>query len=1090
MINQAVFKFLSHELSPRPGRLDYSIRVTILVILAIIISEMFQLPETAYAAYIVLFISREEKSSTVMMAVIAFIAITVSVLVSIAAYTVCAGEAGIRIPLMAVLIFAGMYVSRISPLGIAGFVVGFLGTMMLTLVDIAPNLPLERLIELILWLWVAAVLALGLVIVGNILTGRTPKELLDAGITQRLELAGRILVRQKMNNQQQELWKSFIEGGSADLFKYLKPAKSHITSRYLVELECLTTLADEWCRLSVSQGPLTATAATYGNELICMSEAFKKQETVKQNLQLEIPQTQEKAGMLLVRIRETVSVLQEEYKASFNAPPSKAKEPMHLLADDAFSNPDYFRYALKATIAIMTCYILYNLHNWPGIRTCVITCFFVSLGTFGETAHKMTLRLIGASIGCGLGLAAIIFIMPQMSNIGDLILLMLPVVFISAWIVAGSEWFSYVGLQMSMAFFLCVLVGFGPSIDMTVARDRVIGVLLGNLVVSIVFSFLWPVHAAAQAQKALAGAIDKLNQLIFSPKPAGSSFIQYRNELIKARRFASFDIFEFMNFNAGKKSAIDHQVMEAAQSLGAAALIVGGNEGRLEGASGDSKSQSLSSSLSTLTSHLGTSKPVVQYAGWWEELNARTANLTGMVKKIGTIFVIMFIFSTGWVRADDEASSIIDPRHVYVLPELIDLAENNDPDTRIAWEESKQAALAIGLAKAAYLPQISAEVLGGHERLPSPAPKPFSDKGYFIINAEEVMPSVAIQWLLFDFGKTKSKVQEARQISLASKSALTGVHQKLIFDVSRAYFSFDAERTQLQVAKDTLKSAQRLEDAAEARGKNGLETSTAIAMARYTRAKAQFDLQEIKAACNDSYHQLLVVMGLIPTIKMEIADTSGRSLPPSLVGDVDVYIKRALADRPDLEAQLAKLRASEDEINASKASYYPSLGLLGLVSQNVGEININGGPEYRVHDPASAILLQLKLPLFDGGIRASDLGIARSKNEEAKQELKKAKDDAIRQVAIAYDTVVSTLAEYNSTLELVSAADMSFSASLDAYNNGVGTFTDVVTAQAEKTQAQSAKASAYASVLTSAAALAFSTGDLTTIDTLAQGDGL
>ena len=129
------------------------------------------------------------------------------------------------------------------------------------------------------------------------------------------------------------------------------------------------------------------------------------------------------------------------------------------------------------------------------------------------------------------------------------------------------------------------------------------------------------------------------------------------------------------------------------------------------------------------------------------------------------------------------------------------------------------------------------------------------------------------------------------------------------------------------------------------------------------------------------------------------------------------------------------------------------------------------------------------MPLFDGGVRASDLGIARSKNEEAKQELKKATDDAIRQVAIAYDTVVSTLAQYNSTLELVSAADMSFSATLDAYNNGVGNFTDVVTAQAEKTQAQSAKADAYASVLTAAAALAFSTGDLTSIDAIAQGEG-
>ncbi|MFI4919867.1 MAG: TolC family protein [Legionellales bacterium] len=422
--------------------------------------------------------------------------------------------------------------------------------------------------------------------------------------------------------------------------------------------------------------------------------------------------------------------------------------------------------------------------------------------------------------------------------------------------------------------------------------------------------------------------------------------------------------------------------------------------------------------------------------------------------------------------------------HVYTLPELIDLAQSANPDTRLAWEQSKQAAYAVGLTKASYLPQISAVVLGGQQHTPLPGPQTLFPSGSFTLDTAEVLPSLVIKWLLFDFGKRGSMVKTAKQLSFAANVEFTGAHQKLIFEVSKAYFVLDAQRAQLHVAETALKNTKFLQDAAEARRTRGLETVTQVAIARRETAKARFELEREKAIDNDAYHSLMQSMGLTPTIKLKVTSTAGRSLPWHLGGNVNSYIQRGLAKRPDIAAALARLHASESDISSAEASYRPTIGVDGVVYQSAGTLSINNGPTTRVDKPGTAFLFTLNLPLYDGGIRSNTLRIAHSKNAAAKEEFAKIQDEAIRQVARAFDTVKSALAEYNASKALVNAANTAYSSALDSYRHGVETFTNTVIAETERAQAQSSLAHAYASVLTAAAALAFTTGELTSIDAL------
>ncbi len=113
---------------------------------------------------------------------------------------------------------------------------------------------------------------------------------------------------------------------------------------------------------------------------------------------------------------------------------AEAGESEPLFAPDAFSNPGHARFAFKTTLAVMFCNLFYIGLDWPGIHTCVITCFYVALGSVAETLHKLTLRIVGCLIGAVLAYGAMVFVFPTQNTIGDLALVIGAVTFVSAWI--------------------------------------------------------------------------------------------------------------------------------------------------------------------------------------------------------------------------------------------------------------------------------------------------------------------------------------------------------------------------------------------------------------------------------------------------------------------------------------------------------------------------------------------------------------------------------------------------------------------------------------------------------------------------------
>src|SRR5690554_2028493 len=90
-----------------------------------------------------------------------------------------------------------------------------------------------------------------------------------------------------------------------------------------------------------------------------------------------------------------------------------------------------------------------------------------------------------------------------MTSIAQLMLLVFTGILVAGWVSSGSERSAYAGVQIGLAFLLTVLQGFGPDVQMSVALDRIMGILLGNVILYLVFTRIWPVSAAQAARARL-----------------------------------------------------------------------------------------------------------------------------------------------------------------------------------------------------------------------------------------------------------------------------------------------------------------------------------------------------------------------------------------------------------------------------------------------------------------------------------------------------------------------------------------------------------------------------------------------------------
>jgi outer membrane protein len=422
--------------------------------------------------------------------------------------------------------------------------------------------------------------------------------------------------------------------------------------------------------------------------------------------------------------------------------------------------------------------------------------------------------------------------------------------------------------------------------------------------------------------------------------------------------------------------------------------------------------------------------------------------------------------------------AVLDPKRVYALAELIDIAERNNPRTRIVWEQARQKAEQLGIEKSAYYPVLAGVAVFGDQRSITPFPEELLPRGYSTVEVPIIQPEITMQYLLFDFGKREAKVDGATAEKLAAGANFIQANQEVAFLVASDYYKLLTAEERLQAAQETLKTAQTTQDAAENQLANGRSTLPDVLNARAETDQAVFDLESADGDEKISRVTLTEALGVEPSPDITIDSEKDTPLPESLTLSIDELINRALSDRPDLTAQAAEIRAADDAVRAAKAEYRPQIVLSGSAAQTTIWPTADNGQLGYASVPTWTAELGVEWRIFDGGARKNGVAIAESKRREAQDELTEKRDQATREVWTAFIAFRTALRKEQAALSLLNSANTSYSASLEAYKYGVKNLVDVLTAERQLAQARFSGVSARSQLLLEAVDLEFVTGNL------------
>ncbi|MBR8140857.1 TolC family protein [Burkholderia sp. AU19243] len=381
------------------------------------------------------------------------------------------------------------------------------------------------------------------------------------------------------------------------------------------------------------------------------------------------------------------------------------------------------------------------------------------------------------------------------------------------------------------------------------------------------------------------------------------------------------------------------------------------------------------------------------------------------------------------------------------LKDAVERALCNHPKTRQAWVNVKIQAAAVGAARAAFLPTVTATWQGTRNNTVDHV------TGYRQYDSNHRSTrhnaSVSLSWVLYDFGGRSAALRDATELLVAARANQQAVLQTAFSKVAKDFYAAQAAQASLAAAREIELAARSSASAAAARADKGiaaisdqLQAQTALADAIVNRTKAESDMKSAIGA-------LATDMNLTPATEIVLPDVGeGVTANREFSDSVTELIYLARRRYPGVLAAEAQVEAAKAKAARTRAEGLPRLSIVGQYNYNNQPTSLQLGfaPLAATHREWY-LGLQMTIPIFEGFARTYQ-----AKQADAQVELQTYTLDETRQqtgldVWNAYQALQSSMQNLENSAELLSLAERSHDAAEHRYRMGAGSILELLNVQ-------------------------------------------
>jgi outer membrane protein, multidrug efflux system len=373
------------------------------------------------------------------------------------------------------------------------------------------------------------------------------------------------------------------------------------------------------------------------------------------------------------------------------------------------------------------------------------------------------------------------------------------------------------------------------------------------------------------------------------------------------------------------------------------------------------------------------------------------------------------------------------------LNRLENLAATNNQDLAASAARFEQARALVGIARADFFPQLSAQPGVIRQRTSVNAPQNGRPAGAAYTYNTFLAP-LELGWELDLWGRVRRRTEGAQARFVAAADDLESAKLSLRAEVAADYFLLRSLESERALVADTIKAYRRSLELTQNRRKGGIVSDLDVSQAETQLRTTEAELPALDLQRETLLHALATLCGQAATGFQLVAT----SLATNTIPNVPISLPSELLERrPDIAAAERLMSAANADVGVAKSAFYPRIFFNGLA----GFQSLSASSWFDWPSRFWAIGPSLDLPLFTGGRNRAQLALTRSAYDEIVASYRQS-------VLTAFEEVEDELAAQRLLAAQLDAQSAAFAAAqhtLDIANNrydaGLITYLEVAIAQ-------------------------------------------